>query len=81
MTREQFIEKCERLFVEKGKFLEMVNKALDSGAVNYENAEDNYAEVYPVVTAVYERLIGWYITGYSNPAPARRKANNIKKFI
>lgn len=81
------MEKMEHCFIDKETYMRNLEKLFDSGVLNdgiIAKMESNYASVYPIAAAIYERETSWFITGNSDPEKnraARRKCNFYKSFI
>lgn len=58
-------------------FEEQVDRILDSGAVDFENSEQNYKPAYPIVAAILERCAYHCIYGGSYEDVNRRQ-NRLK---
>lgn len=84
ITKEEFLKKAESCFIEKDRYMEMVNIALESGLIDLDNCEPNYTAVYPLATAIYEKETKWYIDGSSDDSwrrKARRKATELRQMF
>lgn len=83
MTREKFEERIERCFVTRDEFQKQLQQLFDLGLLNDERIakmEDNFLPIYAVVTAIYEKEIGWLAHGGSEEQNrrVRRMANYYK---
>jgi hypothetical protein len=84
MKREDFKKRCHDIFEDWPQFEKELDMLLDSGAVDYENAQDSYRDCYPVVAAILERCVRRCIYGSAYETirrEAKRKMNNYLKFI
>lgn len=82
MTKEQFMQRIEHLFIEKEEFMKDLQKLLDRGAItdaDIEKMENNFLPVYPIAAAIYEKATDWYLTGSSYES-TRRKARKMCNF-
>ena len=76
MERKEFIERCNTIFNNwcAKDFQKDVEKILDSGAIDLDSVEPNYADCYPVVAAILYKTVDRCINGSVYPEK-RRKAN------
>lgn len=85
MTREEFLDKMDRLFITKEQYMADLQKLLDAGAINYEKMEPgSFLGPYPVARAIYQEETLWYITGsaYENTRrAASREANRLYNLL
>ena len=84
MTKKEFKKMAMRLFIEKKKYEELLNKAMESGVIDFDNLPDNYLAVYPVAAAIYRETTRWYLEGSSNPrtkSQQKRESNRIYAII
>lgn len=84
MTREEFIEKAHK--VKEGlidsQFDYELNKILDSGCIDWENAPNDYQLVWPAVAAFANKVSYSCIHTLTKDVKKRKKiAKNIECFI
>lgn len=78
MTKEKFKEMAMRLFIEKEEYERLLNKAMESGVIDFDSLPDNYLAVYPVAFAIYQEKTGWYIDGSNDPRTKRQQRGQAK---
>ena len=84
ITKEDFIDRAMECCPTEKKWREYIDKALEKGLIDLEDAPDNFMAVYPLVGAMLEMWAGWAINGSSYEATRRqmrRKANFIKRHL
>ena len=87
MTKDQFNDKVNHLFISKREFNRLLKKLIKKGAIterDIENMPDNYLPVYPIVAAIYESATLWYVNGSSykeTRSRARKKCNEYKSYL
>lgn len=86
MERKEFIEKCNTIFNNwcAEKFQSNVEKILDSGAIDLDSIEPNYADCYPFVAAILQNVVSDCINGsayHKNRRRAKRKMNNYLNYL
>lgn len=59
MEKQEFIERCTTIFNNwcVDKFQEQVEHILNSGAIDLDSVEPNYADCYPVVAAILDSVV------------------------
>jgi hypothetical protein len=80
MTKKEFKKRAMHLFIEKKKYEELLNKAMESGIIDFEHLPDNYLAVYPVAAAIYKETTRWFLEGCNDPKVRRqqkRESSNI----
>lgn len=80
MTKEEFREKAMSLFIEKEEYEKLLNKAMESGVIDFNNLPDNFLAVYPVAAAIYREKTRWYLEG-SNDTKVKRQQKKEANII
>lgn len=84
MTKEEYIRKAMMLKPTAKEWRRLVNKAVNSGCIDYASAF-NFGGIYPLAVAILEdRYLEWYLRGSvveETRRYVRREANNIKRFL
>lgn len=73
MDREEFKKRAMRLFVERKEYEELLDKAMNSGVIDFENLPENYLAVYPVAAAIYKETTEWYLDGSHDRATVKQQ--------
>lgn len=81
MTEEQVTEKTDKIINDLAMYYrDKVQCALNCGALNLEQYEDNYILPKIIITATLENNASVYMSPYMDNK-ARKEINNLKKFI
>lgn len=81
MEREDFKKRCKDIFEDWPQFEQELDKLLDSGAVDFEHAEESYKECYPVVAAILERCVRRCIYGSAYEERRREAKRQMNKYL
>lgn len=80
MAKEALKEKVMSLFMTREEFERCVDAAIESGAIKYEQMEDDYFPAYAMTAGVYRHHIHWMQNSSSYPeknARAKRLATKV----
>lgn len=83
MERKEFIERCKTIFNNwcTENFQSNVEKIIDSGALNLDSVEPNYADCYPVIAAILQDVVRDCINGSSCSENRRRSKRKMNKYL
>lgn len=87
MDKKGFYKKIHDCIMSEQEVLYDLQKLIDKGAISDEEIEkmpDNYLPIYAIMAAIYEKQVGWFTTGSTDPETnraTRRKCNFYKGLL
>ena len=87
MDKKSFYNRIHDCIISEQDVLNDLQKLVDKGALSDEEIEkmpDNYLPIYAVMAAIYEKHVGWFTSGSTEPKTnraTRRKCNFYKGLL
>ena len=80
MTKREFIKRAMQLRPTARQWRDLVDRAMQARLVDYENADDSFLDVWPLVGAMHEHFAKWAIEGSTYETVRRKCRKSARRY-